>query len=59
MAKNKSRRSATRRSLRRTPTAATTAFDPDYTYVKQDLKRIATLAVSYVAVLVALSFVIR
>ena len=59
MAKSKSRRSATRRSLRRAPTAPAATFAPDYTYIKQDLKRIATLAVSYVVVLVALSFVLR
>ena len=57
MAKTR-RRSATRRTLRRPATRAA-EFNPDYTYVKQDLRRIATLAVSFVVVLIALSFVIH
>ncbi len=57
MAKSR-RRSGTRRPLRR-PVSSTTEFNPDYTYIKKDLRRIATLAVSYVVILVALSFVIR
>ncbi len=31
-------------------------FNPDYTNVKNDLKRIAILAVSFFAILIALSF---
>jgi len=57
MAKSR-RRSATRRSLRR-PVSSTTEFNPDYTYIKQDLRRIAVLAVSFITALVALSFVIH
>ncbi len=57
MAKSR-RRSATRRPLRR-PVSSTTEFNPDYSYIKQDLRRIAVLAVSFVTALVALSFVIR
>ncbi len=57
MAKSR-RRSATRRPLRR-PASSPTEFNPDYTYIKQDLRRIAVLAVSFIAVLVALSFVIH
>jgi hypothetical protein len=34
-------------------------FKPDYTYVKQDLKRIAYLAVAFVVILVVLSFFLR
>jgi len=57
MAKAKARRRSTsRRTLRRAPTAM--EFNPDYSYIKQDLRRIATLAVGYVVVLVALSFFI-
>ncbi len=52
------RRTATRRTLRRPQTGAA-EFNPDYTFIKQDLRRIATLAVSFVVVLVALSFVIH
>jgi hypothetical protein len=36
--------------------AFSTEFNPDYTYVKQDLKKIAILAVVFVVVLIALSF---
>jgi hypothetical protein len=34
-------------------------FNPDYTYVKRDLRRIAVLAGSIFAVLIALSFFIQ
>jgi hypothetical protein len=34
-------------------------FKPDYTYVKQDLKRIAYLAATFVVILVVLSFFLR
>jgi len=37
----------------------TTEFNPDYGYVITDLKRIAILAGSFIAVLVILSFIIR
>jgi len=37
----------------------TTEFNPDYGYVISDLKRIAILAGSFIAVLVILSFIIR
>jgi hypothetical protein len=33
-----------------------TEFNPDYTYVKRDLRRIAVLAGSFTVVLVVLSF---
>jgi len=33
-------------------------FNPDYTYIKRDLKRIAVLAASIFAVLIVLSFFI-
>jgi len=33
-------------------------FNPDYTYIIKDLKRIGTLAVVFFVVLVALSFVL-
>lgn len=42
---------------RRTVTAA--EFNPDYTYIVKDLKRIGTLAGLFFVVLVALSFIIR
>ena len=34
-------------------------FNPDYSYVKQDLKRIGILASSFFVVLVVLSFFLR
>ncbi len=34
-------------------------FNPDYTYVKQDLKRIGILAASFISILVILSFFLR
>jgi hypothetical protein len=37
----------------------TTEFNPDYTHVKRDLRRIVLLAGSFVVILVALSFFIR
>lgn len=36
--------------------AFSTEFNPDYTYVKQDLKKIAILAVAFIVILIALSF---
>jgi len=54
-------RSVTNRS---TPTfgalqRGTVEFNPDYTNVKHDLKRIAVLAGSFFVILVALSFFLR
>jgi hypothetical protein len=34
-------------------------FNPDYTFVKQDLKRIAILASTFVVILIALSFILK
>ena len=39
--------------------AAQAEFNPDYTLVKQDLKRIAILAVVFISSLVVLSFFLR
>ncbi len=51
------------RSLARRPmmgsAPAAVEFNPDYTYIKRDLRRIGLLAGSFFAVLVALSFVLR
>lgn len=38
---------------------SSTDFNPDYTYVKQDLKRIGILAVSFIGVLLVLTFFLR
>jgi hypothetical protein len=37
----------------------TVEFNPDYTHVKRDLRRIVLLAGSFVLILVALSFFVR
>lgn len=34
-------------------------FNPDYSYVKKDLKRIATLAGTFFAILIILSFILN
>ena len=49
---------APRTYVRRAP-ASTTEFNPDYTYVIKDLKRIGTLAGTFFVILVVLSFFIR
>lgn len=49
---------APRTYVRRAP-AATTEFNPDYTYVIKDLKRIGALAGTFFVILVVLSFIIR
>ncbi len=36
--------------------SASREFNPDYTYIKQDLKRIGIMALSFFVILVALSF---
>ena len=51
-------------SSRPTPTFASAQrsvveFNPDYTNVKRDLKRIGVLAISFFAILIALSFFLR
>jgi hypothetical protein len=46
-----------------TPAESTRSFDrdfnPDYTHVINDLKRIGTLAASFLVILVILSFILR
>jgi hypothetical protein len=42
-----------------TPTSRGPVFNPDYTPVIRDLKRIGVLAGTFVAILVALSFFLR
>ena len=39
--------------------AVTKEFNPDYSYVIQDLKRIGVLAMAFVVILVALSLIIN
>ena len=40
-------------------TGCSTEFNPDYTHVKRDLRRIGLLAGSFTVILVALSFFLR
>ena len=51
------------RSLSRRPLAGATPsaveFNPDYTHVKRDLRRIGVLASSFFVVLIVLSFFLR
>lgn len=41
------------------PVRKSTGFDPDYSYVIKDLKRIAILAGSFLVLMIALSFVLN
>jgi hypothetical protein len=46
-------------SVSMTPSSTRTEFNPDYTYVKRDLRRIGTLAGFFFAGLIVLSFFLR
>lgn len=59
MAKKSKRQAARVTTVSVTPSTARTEFNPDYSYVKKDLTRIGTLAGFFIAVLVALSFILR
>jgi hypothetical protein len=54
----KSRRPNSRRPAASPSTQTAAEFNPDYTHVKRDLKRIGVLAVSFFALLIVLSFVL-
>ena len=41
------------------PAPRATEFNPDYTYVRRDLRRIGVLAGAFFVILVALSFILR
>jgi hypothetical protein len=41
------------------PAPRVTEFNPDYTYIRRDLRRIGMLAGSFFVVLVALAFILR
>ncbi len=41
------------------PSTRTSDFNPDYTYVTRDLRRIGILAGSFFAILIVLSFIIH
>ena len=58
MAKRTKRTSSTTVSV--TPAASSrTEFNPDYSDVKKDLRRIGTLAGFFITVLIVLSFIIK
>ncbi|MDP2966029.1 MAG: hypothetical protein Q8N39_08360 [Pelolinea sp.] len=41
------------------PTARSNEFNPDYSDVKRDLKRIGILASTFLVILIALSFILK
>jgi hypothetical protein len=43
----------------RAQSASQTAFNPDYSYVSKDLRRIGLLAGTFISILVILSFFLR
>ena len=57
MAKNNRRTTVSVASSTKSTTA--TEFNPDYTHVKHDLRRIGVLAGSFFAILIVLSFFIK
>jgi hypothetical protein len=50
---------ATPRASSRRNVSAVQEFNPDYSYVKNDLKRIGALAGTFFVILIILSFIIR
>jgi hypothetical protein len=52
----KSKRAAASRIVGASAASKSTEFNPDYSYVKRDLKRIGLLAGSFFAILIVLSF---
>jgi hypothetical protein len=58
--RNKAESTARNNALVVNPVAQRSSeFNPDYSYVIKDLKRIATLAIFFFVVLVALSFILH
>ena len=57
--KKRTSRSLTSSEKRKRAGRSRREFNPDYTYVKQDLRRIAVLTGVFLTILVALSFVLR
>ncbi len=54
----KSRRQANR-SAAFMPAARVTEFNPDYTYVRRDLRRVGMIAGGFFVVLVVLAFIVH
>ena len=63
--KRKGRARKARKPVRKSPSASgiksapVQEFNPDYSYVIQDLKRIGTITATFLVILVALSFILR
>jgi hypothetical protein len=53
---NSESRPVARTSIR---SGLTTEFNPDYTYIVKDLKRIGTLAASFFVIIIVLSFILK
>jgi len=59
MAKKSKRKNNGRKPIKSVrPSRAAAEFNPDYTEIKNDLKRIGLLAGMFLAVLIALSFIL-
>jgi hypothetical protein len=43
----------------RAPSSSLPVFNPDYTYIIKDLRRIGVLAGSFIAILIVLSFILK
>jgi len=54
----KNNRTTSRRVKTARPSRTEEEFNPDYTEIKNDLKRIGTLAGMFLAILIVLSFVL-
>jgi hypothetical protein len=59
MAKKTKRTTRTTTSVSMTSSQTRTEFNPDYTHVKRDLRRIGTLAGFFFMALIVLSFFLR
>ena len=59
MAKKNKRITRITSSVSMASSPSRTEFNPDYTHVKKDLIRIATLAGFFITVLIVLSFIIK
>jgi hypothetical protein len=59
MAKRRKQKRKARTSARSSRAGSGRDFDPDYSYVIQDLRRIGILTATFVSALVILSFILR
>lgn len=56
---NKQTQRPTRRNTQNAAQMSSSDFNPDYSYVKKDLRRIGTLAGTFMFILIVLSFFLR